>query len=229
MSTRRYASRRRLSRRQKRIRVLRRRVLTVSLLAVLLISFLIIRSCLSGRDPAQEEYVISEACEAYRPEVERQAAGQEMTEYVDLIMAVMMQESAGAGTDVMQSSECQFNTEYPREPNGITDPSYSISCGIRELHHALVLAEAEGPEDLRAIKLALQGYNFGSDSYIHYMKEQGEAYWSAESAAAFAEMASGGVMREESDPFYHTAGKWQYGDQYYPEHVLRYYESEGRG
>lgn len=40
----------------------------------------------------------------------------------------------------MQSSEGSFNTRYPREPNGITDPEYSIQCGVQELKSCLVSA-----------------------------------------------------------------------------------------
>ncbi|MGI6071272.1 MAG: lysozyme family protein [Blautia sp.] len=183
---------------------------------------------LDRRKPGEEMDRINEACEAYRPQVEEIAAEYEMTPYVDLILAVMMQESSGQGTDVMQAAEGQFNTEYPKEPGGIKDPVYSLRCGIQELKHALVLAEAKGPKDLEAIRLALQGYNFGADSYISYMKKHGHGEWSHDTASDFAKMASGGVMREESDGFYVTAGKWKYGDQYYPEHVLRYYHPEGQ-
>lgn len=38
----------------------------------------------------------------------------------------MMQESGGKGNDPMQASESGYNTKYPRVPNGITDPEYSI-------------------------------------------------------------------------------------------------------
>ena len=40
---------------------------------------------------------------------------------------------------------------------------------------------------------------------------------------AFAQMASGGKQRDEDDPLHDPAGPWDYGDQYYPDHVLRYY------
>ena len=79
-----------------------------------------------------------------------------MSDYVDLILAVMMQESSGQGTDPMQSSEGAYNTRYPQQPNGITDPSYSISCGIQELKYALEKAVCTGPTDLSKIRLALQ-------------------------------------------------------------------------
>ena len=30
-----------------------------------------------------------------------------------------------------------FNTKYPKQPNGITDPEYSISCGVQEIKSCL--------------------------------------------------------------------------------------------
>ena len=36
-------------------------------------------------------------------------------------------------------------------------------------------------------------------------------------------IASGETARSEENPLYTTAGPWDYGDQHYPEHVLRYY------
>ena len=93
-----------------------------------------------------------------------------------------MQESSGQGTDPMQSSEGAYNTRYPQQPNGITDPSYSISCGIQELKYALDKAGCTGPTDLSKIRLALQAYNFGADSYFAYLEENGQTVWTAQSA-----------------------------------------------
>lgn len=102
---------------------------------------------------------VSDEVLAYRPAVERAAAKYGMSEYVDLILAVMMQESGGRCLDVMQAAEGGFNTRYPHVPNGITDPEYSIECGVQELKYALDKAGCTGPTDLDRIKLALQGYN----------------------------------------------------------------------
>lgn len=85
----------------------------------------------------ENTYQINASCESYREEVTDIAAQYDMSDYVDLILAVMMQESSGQGTDPMQSSEGAYNTQYPQEPNGITDSSYSITCGIQELKYAL--------------------------------------------------------------------------------------------
>ena len=166
---------------------------------------------------------INASCESYREEVTQTAAQYGMSDYVDLILALMMQESSGQGTDPMQASEGAYNKEYPQVPNGITDPAYSISCGIQELKYALDKAGCSGPTDLPHIRLALQAYNFGADSYLQYMKNHGETVWSAESAQDFARTASGNTQRNEDDPLHDPAGPWDYGDQNYPEHVLRYY------
>ncbi len=169
---------------------------------------------------------INSSCESYRADMERIAANYGMSDYVDLLLALMMQESSGKGPDVMQSSEGAFNTIYPQEPNGITDVEYSLECGVQELKYALEKANVQDPLDVDRISIALQAYNFGADSYLSYMEEHHETVWTQESAEAFAKMASSGRERAQDNPFRNTAGPWDYGDQRYPEHVLRYYHPE---
>lgn len=120
-----------------------------------------------------------------------------------------MQESGGQGLDPMQSSESGFNTEYPRERGGITEPEYSIACGVQELKACLESAGVESPIDMEHIKLALQGYNFGS-GYISWAKSNYGGY-SVLNAAEFSER-----MAEQM-------GWDSYGDRQYVHHVLRYY------
>lgn len=166
------------------------------------------------------EREINKRCESYRSQVEQMAARYGIPQYTDLLMALMMQESAGKGLDIMQSSEGAFNTRYPRVPNGITDISYSIECGVQELKEALVKAGVEGPDDIPRIEQALQAYNFGI-AYLDFSEKRSVTEWSQEIAAEYARIASNGRTRDEHDT--KTMGKWDYGDQYYPEHVLRYY------
>ncbi len=59
---------------------------------------------------------------------------------------------------------------------------------------------------MERIRLALQGYNFGADVYFSYMEENREDVWSQKSAEAFAQMASGNTLREDSDPLKEAAG-----------------------
>ena len=119
-----------------RVQQVRRQKIFLTCLFLLIVGCILLRfSKFSGRQEKAPQ--INAACEAYRDEVSSEAAQYDMSDYVDLILAVMMQESSGQGTDPMQSSEGAYNTRYPQQPNGITDPSYSISCGIQELKYAL--------------------------------------------------------------------------------------------
>ncbi len=109
-----------------------------------------------------------------------------ISEYVNVIKAVMVQESGGRGLDPMQSSECGYNTLYPNSPNGITDPIYSIECGVQYLAACLKIAGVTSPDDTETLKLALQGYNFGS-GYIGWAVDKYGGY-SPENAVEFSEM-----------------------------------------
>ena len=160
---------------------------------------------------------VSDAVLAYRATVERIAKKYGMSEYVELILAVMMQESGGRGKDVMQAAEGAFNTKYPHVPNGITDPVYSIECGIQELKYALTKAGCTGPTDLDRIKLALQGYNYGS-GYIDWAMRRDGGY-TKENAIAYSNMMC-------ARPNWHYS---RYGDKDYVDHVLRYYTITSTG
>lgn len=153
---------------------------------------------------------VSPECEQYRPIVRQYAEQYGMLDYVELILAVMMQESGGLLPDVMQAAEGAFNTRYPNVPNGIPDPEYSIQCGVQELKRALELAGCTGPADLEHIRLALQGYNYG-EGYITWALQHYGGY-SEENAAEFSDMMAAKM------------GWSAYGDKKYVEHVLRYYE-----
>ena len=152
---------------------------------------------------------VSAEVEAYEPIIQKYAKEYGIHEYVELIKAVMMQESGGRGLDPMQAAEGSFNTKYPHEHNGIKDPEYSIQCGVQELKAALTSAEVESPIDMEHIKLALQGYNFGN-GYISWAKSKYGGY----SYANAVEFSTQQAQRLGWD---------SYGDTQYPAHVLRYY------
>ena len=152
---------------------------------------------------------VSAEVEAYESIIQKYAKEYGIPEYVELIKAVMMQESGGRGLDPMQAAEGSFNTKYPHEHNGIKDPEYSIQCGVQELKAALTSAEVESPIDMEHIKLALQGYNFGN-GYISWAKTKYGGY----SYANAVEFSTQQAQRLGWD---------SYGDTQYPAHVLRYY------
>lgn len=165
--------------------------------------------CMTGGSHSSAVLPVSVEVEAYEPVIRKYAQEYGIPEYVELIKAVMMQESGGQGLDPMQSSESGFNTEYPRERGGITNPKYSIACGVQELKVCLESAGVESPIDMERIKLALQGYNFGA-GYISWAKSNYGGY-SVLNAAEFSER-----MAEQM-------GWENYGDRQYVPHVLRYY------
>lgn len=162
-----------------------------------------------GGDNSSTVSEVSAEVQAYEPLIRQYAVQYEIGEYVELIKAVMMQESGGQGTDPMQSSEGSYNTRYPRQPGGITDAEYSIACGVQELKACLEGAGTESPVDLPHIKLALQGYNYGN-GYIEWAVSNYGGYTLANAA-------------EFSDNMARQQNRDSYGDKQYVPHVLRYY------
>ena len=184
-----------------------------SWVAVVIILIVVLLGCavsLFGGGSDSTSYTpVSAEVEAYTPLIQKYAKQYGIPEYVELIKAVMMQESGGKGSDPMQAAEGSFNKKYPHEPNGIKDPEYSIECGVQELKAAITSAEVESPIDMERIKLALQGYNFGN-GYISWAKTNYGGY-SYANAVEFSAMQAARLGWEK------------YGDTQYPAHVLRYY------
>ncbi|MDO4486954.1 MAG: lysozyme family protein [Bacillota bacterium] len=161
-----------------------------------------------GDDSSSYEPVSPEV-EAYTPLIQKYANEYGIPQYTELIKAVMMQESGGRGKDPMQASECGYNKKYPKKPNGIKDPEYSINCGVHYLSDNLSAAKAKSPVDMDRIKLALQGYNYGSGYIPWAMKKYGGYSYSG--AVEFSKQQA------------KKNGWSSYGDPDYVEHVLRYY------
>lgn len=90
----------------------------------------------------------------------------------------------------MQSSEGSFNTKFPKKPNGITNPEYSIEYGVQEIKGCFASAEVESPLEMDNIKLALQGYNYGN-GYIQWAKTTYGGYTLANAAEFSDKMAKG--------------------------------------
>ena len=181
-------------------------------IAVVIILIVVLLGCavsIFGGGSRSDYTPVSAEVEAYDTMIRRYARQYGIPEYVELIKAVMMQESGGRGLDPMQAAEGGFNTRYPHEPNGITDPEYSVECGVQELKAALEAAGVENPVDMEHIKLALQGYNFGS-GYISWALRNYGGYSVANTS-------------EFSDKMAAKMGWSSYGDKQYVSHVLQYY------
>ncbi|MFC4558190.1 lysozyme family protein [Virgibacillus kekensis] len=174
----------------------------------LLISFLTIegKSSSVSRGPAVSKQVLE-----YRPLVEKYAAEYGVAAHVDVLMAMMMQESGGRGNDPMQSSE-----SYCGQIGCIDNPELSIKQGV--YYFSLTLEEANGD-----IKLAIQSYNFGK-GFIDYVEKNSGTY-SQQAAINFSQMMYKSApnqsiytcLREGAEQYNAC-----YGDIYYVRDVLEY-------
>ncbi|MEK4983611.1 bifunctional lytic transglycosylase/C40 family peptidase [Bacillus sp. FSL K6-6540] len=136
----------------------------------------------------------------YEPLVRKYAKEHGIEDYVNIILAMIQQETGGNYLDVMQCSE-----SLGLPPNTITDPEYSIQVGVG--YFADRLRQAKGD-----VKLALQAYNFGA-KFIDYALQRGG--YSKEVAIEFSEMMA------------RQLGWSRYGDVDYVDHVLRYAGGSG--
>ena len=182
----------------------------IAVFVILLVVLLGVAVVLFGRQSSTSSFIpVSPEVEAYTPIITIYARQHGIPEYVELIKAVMMQESGGQGSDPMQCSESGYNTRYPHYPNAITDPEYSINVGVQTLADVLRMAGTESPIDLDRVSLALQGYNYGP-GYIS---------WAMANYGGYSEMNA----IEFSNMMAAQYGWAGYGDKAYVSHVLRYY------
>lgn len=173
---------------------------------------------LMEEEQQQDEYsgdslTLSPECEGYRSTVHDYAVQFGIEEYTDLVLAVMMQESGGRGSDVFQCSE-----SMGLPPNTVST-AVSIGHGVKLIASYLSLAKVESPSDIIHIRLALQSYNFGT-GYLSFAVDN-YGGWTQEATNAYARKYSNGTMRTGTAA--QIMGVWSYGDQYYTDHVLRYY------
>ena len=176
--------------------------------AVMMILVVVLLGCalaLFGGNSGGDYQAVSAEVEAYTPYIRQYAEEHGIGEYVELIKAVMMQESGGKGTDPMQCSECGYNTTG----GYIQDPILSINWGIHTLADSMNLAGVESPIDMEHIRLALQGYNYGP-GYIYWAIRRYGGY-DVTNALEFSENMKAQL------------GTSVYGDPQYVYHVLRYY------
>lgn len=164
---------------------------------------------LYGSELVNGTAAVSPEVEAYSETIAKYAEENGISEYVSVIKCIMMAESGGKGTDVMQCSECPFNTEYPNKPNAIKDTDYSIKIGIKYFAQCLKDAECTSPSDIPRLSLALQGYNYGNGYISWAIKNYGG--YSQANALEFSNKKKAEL------------GTSVYGNPNYVSAVLKYY------
>lgn len=106
---------------------------------------------------------LPESVMRWKDDVTRIAQKNDISEYVSIILAIIMVESRGEGLDIMQSSESAGLGQ-----NGFGSPIDSMEQGIKFFANNLKLAKKSGADKWTAV----QAYNFGSD-YINYVGKNG--------------------------------------------------------
>lgn len=144
---------------------------------------------------------ISESVLRYKQDVELIAEELDMYQYVDVILAIIMQESAGEQEDLMQSSE---SVGLP--PNTLKGLE-SIYAGINHFKQCIMLSNCVSRLDILKLRVAVQGYNFG----IGYIME----------ANAIGSYNYNHVL-DFSKKYAQIYGWTTYGDVEYVPHVFRY-------
>ncbi|WP_284140225.1 MULTISPECIES: lysozyme family protein [unclassified Virgibacillus] len=154
---------------------------------------------------------VSEAVYGYQPVVKKYAEQYGVSNYVDVLLAMMMQESGGRGQDPMQSSE-----SYCGKRGCIKDPEKSIKQGVYYFSETLQAADGD-------VELAIQSYNFGK-GFVSFVKKQGSSY-SQNLAIEFSRK----MYEQASDPTIYSCLRKEakqynacYGDIYYVRDVLQY-------
>jgi murein DD-endopeptidase MepM/ murein hydrolase activator NlpD len=164
---------------------------------------------LYGSALAEGTAAVSADVERYSDKINTYAEQYGIGNFSAVIKCVMMAESGGRGTDVMQCSECPYNEKFSKAPNSITDVDYSIEIGIKYFAECLKQAGCVSPSDIPKLSLALQGYNYGN-GYIDWAKKNYGGYSQA-NAQEFSN-----IMRAK-------LGWSGYGNPNYVSAVLKYY------
>lgn len=155
---------------------------------------------------------LTDSVERYRATVTLAAERYDIAQYVNILMAIMQQESGGHGNDVMQAAGSGYI-------HGAVTPEASIDGGVHYFSECLKKAKCNDPQDWSRLEVAVQSYNYGM-GYVTWLSKNGYRGWTVTNAAEYSN-----YMIEK----YHKNGQniSRYGDMQYIPHVFRYYHKSG--
>ena len=125
----------------------------------------------------------------HQPMVEKYARENGISEYVNVLLAIIQVESGGTAEDVMQSSE-----SLGLPPNSL-DTENSIKQGCKYFASLLSSCKNQGIDDLN---VAIQSYNYGG-GYVGYVAGKGKKH-TFNLAESFAREKSGGKKVTYTNP-----------------------------
>ncbi len=150
----------------------------------------------------------------HQPMVEKYARENGISEYVNVLLAIIQVESGGTAEDVMQSSE-----SLGLPPNSL-DTESSIKQGCKYFASLLSSCKNQGISDINVV---IQSYNYGG-GYVGYMAGNGKKH-TFNLAENFAREKSGGQKVTYTNPIAVAKnGGWRYGygNMFYVELVNQY-------
>lgn len=183
---------------------------------VFMMSFILISvSIYTDKDQLKDgkivRHIFTQKVEQHRPLIHKYAEEHKVEEHVDVLLAMMMQESGGRGSDPMQSSESLCGSV-----GCIEDPEKSIEQGVSYFAKNLQIANGD-------VELAVQAYNFGT-GFVQYVDEQDKSFNQAVTIQFSQEMYDKAedkslytCLREEAKEYDAC-----YGDIYYARDVMKY-------
>lgn len=183
----------------------------ILVLSVILVSISLYTEKDHLKDGKIVQHIFTKKVEQHRSVVHKYAKEYEVEQHVDVLLAMMMQESGGRGLDPMQSSESLCGSI-----GCIEDIEESIEQGVA--YFAKNLEAANGD-----VELAIQAYNFGT-GFVHYVHEQGATFhqdiviqYSQEMYDQAKDKSIYTCLREEAKEYDAC-----YGDIYYARDVMHY-------
>ncbi len=141
----------------------------------------------------------------YKEAMKKYAKLHGVSQYVNVLLAIMQIESGGIKSDIMQSSQSTKN-QTP-----ITDPNESINQGCICFADALRKWKGYKMDDFYIV---LQAYNFGSD-FIDYLVEHGHKKHSINIAKTFSCEKANGATKLLDEPIKGHTWRYAYGNMYY--------------
>ena len=203
---------RRAQERERRAREVRRQ--KILLAAGILAAFFLV---LAGTRMVRKAYAdsnLSKEVLDYRDTVEKYAKKSGISDYVDTLLAIMMVESEGKGSDVMQSSESKGLAP------GTLDPEASIE---QACVYFAALVEIEGGLGLDDDKALIQSYNFGP-GYLTFLSEHGKKHKQSLAIEYAKEQSGGKKVRYLHLYAIKKNGGWiyQFGNMFYEALVEQY-------
>jgi hypothetical protein len=149
---------------------------------------------------------LNDRVESYRASITYWAQKDGIPEYVEVLLALCMAET-GILDDPGDPFACSESGLAVKQPNGITDPEYSIEIGVYCFSLKVKKTGCKLPADKNNLFKALQAYNMG-DGFIDFCNTYYGGVWSVECARAYSEKMGGGST---------------YGNPNYIEQFLRCY------